>query len=131
MDTRLQVPKTTYKSHIRGQYEESAVSYRNKGVDMYKEKARKKKDVNPFTIKKGYYITELNMGDIPGDGYELISTSDIAGPFKTLDRAREIFKKIVCGDKFRNHWDFGIVGPEHRPNGYPTPWYSFKEREDY
>ena len=125
MDTRLQVLKTTYKSHIRGQYEESAVSYRNKGVDMYKEKARKKKDVNPFTIKKGYYITELNMGDIPGDGYELISTSDIAGPFKTLDRAREIFKKIVCGDKFRNHWDFGIVGPEHRPNGYPTPWYSF------
>jgi|TARA_B100001741_G_C16120262_1_gene399644 hypothetical protein len=103
----------------------------NQGVDMYKEKARKKKDVNPFTIKKGYYITELNMGDIPGDGYELISTSDIAGPFKTLDRAREIFKKIVCGDKFRNHWDFGIVGPEHRPNGYPTPWYSFKEREDY
>ena len=131
MITRLQVLKTTYKSHIRGQYEESAVSYRNKGVDMYKEKARKKKDVNPFTIKKGYYITELNMGDIPGDGYELISTSDIAGPFKTLDRAREIFKKIVCGDKFRNHWDFGIVGPEHRPNGYPTPWYSFKEREDY
>ena len=127
----MQVLKTTYKSHIRGQYEESAVSYRNKGVDMYKEKARKKKDVNPFTIKKGYYITELNMGDIPGDGYELISTSDIAGPFKTLDRAREIFKKIVCGDKFRNHWDFGIVGPEHRPNGYPTPWYSFKEREDY
>ena len=131
MITRLQVLKTTYKSHIRGQYEASAVSYRNKGVDMYKEKARKKKDVNPFTIKKGYYITELNMGDIPGDGYELISTSDIAGPFKTLDRAREIFKKIVCGDKFRNHWDFGIVGPEHRPNGYPTPWYSFKEREDY
>ena len=54
---------------------------------MYKEKARKKKDVNPFMIKKGFYITEMNMGHVPGDGYELISTSDVAGPFKTLDRA--------------------------------------------
>ena len=66
---------------------------------MYKERARKR-DVNPFAIKKGFYITELNMGHVPGDGYELISTSEIAGPFKTLDRAREVFKKIICGDDF-------------------------------
>tara|TARA_B100000212_G_scaffold225355_1_gene171100 strand:+ start:888 stop:992 length:105 start_codon:yes stop_codon:yes gene_type:complete len=34
MDTRLQVLKTTYKSHIGGQYEESAVSNKNyKGVE--------------------------------------------------------------------------------------------------
>lgn len=106
-------------------------SIMNQGVDMYKEKARKKKDVNPFMIKKGFYITEMNMGHVPGDGYELISTSDVAGPFKTLDRARKIFKKIVCEVDYRNHWDFGIVGPKHRPSGYETPWYSFKEREDY
>tara|TARA_R100001015_G_C4605328_1_gene160342 strand:- start:992 stop:1300 length:309 start_codon:yes stop_codon:yes gene_type:complete len=100
----------------------------NQGVEMYKEKIRKRKDVNPFAIKKGFYITEMNMGMVPGDGYELISTSDIAGPFKTLDRARAVFKKIVCGNKWRNHWDFGICGPEHRPNGYPTSWYPLQER---
>ena len=94
---------------------------------MYKERARKR-DINPFAIKKGFYITELNMGHLPGDGYELISTSELAGPFKTLDRAREIFKKIVCENKWRNHWDFDICGPAHRPNGYETPWYGFKER---
>ena len=63
MDTRLQVLKTTYKSHIRGQYEESAVSYRNKGVDMYKEKARKKsyyarhdaQDKNPDKFSARYW----------------------------------------------------------------------------
>ena len=60
---------------------------------MYKERVRKR-DINPFAIKKGFYITEMNMGYLPGDGYELISTSEIAGPFKTLDRAREIFKKL-------------------------------------
>ncbi len=98
---------------------------------MYKEKARKKKDVNPYMIKKGFYITELNMGYLPGDGYELISTSDVAGPFKSLDRAREIFKKIVNEVEFRNEWDFGIIGPNHKPSGYSTPWYSVKEREDY
>lgn len=98
---------------------------------MYKEKARKRKDINPFTIKKGFYITELNMGYLPGDGYELISTSDVAGPFKSLDRAREIFKKIINGNKFRNEFDFGIVGPSHRPNGYETPWYNVRERKDY
>ena len=99
----------------------------NKELKMYKERPRKR-DVNPFAIKKGFYITELNMGMVPGDGYELISTSEIAGPFKTLDRAREVFKKIICGDENRNHWDFDICGPTHRPNGYPTPWYGFKEQ---
>lgn len=81
---------------------------------MYKERARKK-DVNPFALKKGFHIVELHMGDVPGDGYELTSTSDIAGPFKSLERAREVFKKIICGDENRNHWDFDICGPEHRP----------------
>ena len=46
---------------------------------MYKEKARKGRSVNPFMIKKGFYISYLNMGI---DGLE--SDSDIAGPFKTL-----------------------------------------------
>ena len=94
---------------------------------MYKERTRKR-DINPFAIKKGFYITEMNMGHLPGDGYELISTSELAGPFKTLDRARAVFRKIVCENKWRNHWDFDICGPEHRPHGYPTPWYGFKER---
>ena len=82
-------------------------------------------------IKKGFYITVMIMGNVPGDWYELIYTSDVEDPVKTLDRAREIFKKIVFWVDYRNNWDFGIVGPKHRTNGYQTPWYRFKEREDY
>ena len=33
---------------------------------MYKERVRKR-DINPFAIKKGFYITEMNMGYLPGD----------------------------------------------------------------
>ena len=51
-------------------------------------------------LEKDYYITEMHMGDIPGDGYELISTTDYAGPYKTLEKARKMFKKLVCKDKF-------------------------------
>ena len=35
------------------------------------------------------------MGFMPNDGYKLISTTDIAGPYKTLERAREVFKEKV------------------------------------
>ena len=55
---------------------------------------------NPFLCKSGFYITELHMDDVPGDGYELMSTTDLAGPFKTLDRAREVFKSKVINDEF-------------------------------
>ena len=98
---------------------------------MYKEKARKGNSQNPWMIKKGFYITELNMGFVPGDGYELISDSDIAGPFKTLERARAIFKKIVTDDAYRNKaqivQDYAIKGPTHSPDGYETPWYHFEK----
>ena len=33
---------------------------------------------------------------------ELESTSDLAGPFKTLQRAREVFKSKVIEDEFLN-----------------------------
>ena len=85
-------------------------------------------------LEKDYYITEMHMGDISGDGYELISTTDYAGPYKTLKKAREMFKKLVCKDKFLNHWDFIIRGPLHKivrtpTYSHSTVYYNFKERD--
>jgi len=95
---------------------------------MYKLKARKSRSVNPFTIKKGFYITELNMGFVPGDGYELISDSDIAGPFNTLERARAVFEAIMKSESdYMMPHNYSIKGPTHSPNGYETPWYHFEK----
>ena len=65
---------------------------------------------------------------------ELISTTDYAGPYKTLKKAREMFKKLVCKDKFLNHWDFMIRGPLHKivrtpTYSHSTVYYNFKERD--
>ena len=84
-----------------------------------------KQSPNPYLCKSGFYITELYMGMIPGDGYKLISTTDLAGPFKTLKRAREVFKIKVIKDKFLNEWDFQIRGPEDKTGSI---WYAGKER---
>ena len=88
-------------------------------------KTRHKQSPNPYLCKSGFYITELNMGYVPGDGYELISTTDLAGPFKTLQRAREVFKIKVIKDEFLNEWDFSIRGPEDKTGSI---WYAGKER---
>ena len=65
---------------------------------------------NPYLCKSGFYITEMNMGNVPGDGYKLISTEDIAGPFKNLQRAQQVYRRILHGN-IQPH--FGIRGPEH------------------
>ena len=67
-----------------------------------KTETRYKGTPNPFLCKSGYYVTELNMGYVEGDGYELISTTDLAGPFKSLIRAREVFKEKVIKDPYLN-----------------------------
>ena len=90
-----------------------------------KTETKYKGSPNPYLCKSGYYVTELNMGMVPGDGYELISTTDLAGPFKTLERAREVFKIKVSKDEFLNEWDFSIRGPEDKTGSI---WYAGKER---
>ena len=90
-----------------------------------KTEKRYKASPNPYLCKSGFYITELYMGMIPGDGYKLISTTDLAGPFKTLERAREVFKEKVIKDEFLNEWDFSIRGPEDKTGSI---WYAGKER---
>ena len=90
-----------------------------------KTEKKYKASPNPYLCKSGFYITELNMGYVPGDGYELISTTDLAGPFKTLQRAREVFKIKVIKDEFLNEWDFSIRGPEDKTGSI---WYAGKER---
>ena len=85
-----------------------------------KTETRYKGSPNPFLCKSGFYITELHMGD-----EELESTSDLAGPFKTLERAREVFKIKVSKDEFLNEWDFSIRGPEDKTGSI---WYAGKER---
>jgi len=88
-------------------------------------KTRHKQSPNPYLCKSGFYITELNMGMMPEDGYKLISTTDLAGPFKTLQRAREVFKSKVIEDEFLNDWDFDIRGPKDITGSI---WYSGRER---
>ena len=77
------------------------------------------RNVNPYLCKKGYYITEMNFGD-GGEGYKLISTTDLRGPFKTLVRARTIYNSMFS----KKDWNFGIRGPEYkREEGVETIWY--------
>ena len=90
-----------------------------------KTEKRYKGTPNPYLCKSGYYVTELNMGYVPGDGYELISTTDLAGPFKSLIRAREVFKEKVIKDPYLNDWDFDIRGPADITGSI---WYAGKER---
>ena len=87
-----------------------------------KTEKRYKGTPNPFLCKSGFYITELNMGD---DGLE--STSDLAGPFKTLQRAREVFKIKVIKDPYLNNWEFDIRGPKDITGSI---WYSGTERPE-
>ncbi len=90
-------------------------------------KKRYKGTPNPFLCKSGFYITELNMGFVPGDGYELISTTDLAGPFKTLQRARQVFKDKVINDPYLNDYEFDVRGPKDTTGSI---WYSGTERPD-
>ena len=94
---------------------------------MLKTKIEKryKRSPNPYLCKSGFYIAELNMGIMPGDSYKLISTDDIAGPFKTLERAREVFKSKVIEDPLLNNWDFDIRGPADSTGSI---WYAGRER---
>jgi hypothetical protein len=90
-----------------------------------KTEKRYKAEPNPYLCKSGYYVTELNMGMMPEEGYKLISTTDLAGPFKTLERARKVFKEKVIKDPFLNEWDFDIRGPADSTGSI---WYAGRER---
>jgi len=85
-----------------------------------KTETRYKGASNPFLCKSGFYITELHMGD-----EELESTSDLAGPFKTLERAREVFKSKVTNDQFLSDYNFEIRGPKDITGSI---WYAGKDR---
>ena len=87
------------------------------------------RNVNPFLCKKGYYVTEQHFMDVPGDGYKMVSSTDLRGPFKTLETAREVFNSMFTIED----WNMGIRGPEHdtQNNGYKTIWYPTVERGSY
>ena len=86
---------------------------------------RHKQSPNPYLCKSGFYITELNMGFLPNDGYKLLSTTDLAGPFKTLERAREVFKSKVTNDPYLSDYNFEIRGPKDITGSI---WYAGKDR---
>ena len=88
-------------------------------------KTKYKGSPNPYFCKSGYYVTELNMGMMPNDGYKLISTTDLAGPFKSLERAREVFKEKVINDPYLNDYEFDIRGPADTTGSI---WYSGREK---
>ena len=57
-----------------------------------------------------YYVSELHMGDVPGDGYELIDYTDMFGPFKSLSKARKVFKEKICKDDNSDYRKFLSLG---------------------
>ena len=82
------------------------------------------KDYNYFLEKKNFYVSELHMGY----DCKLESITDYKGPYNSLKKAQNAFKKYICADKFLNHWDFGIRGPmrtnKSRVSGnIPSIWY--------
>tara|TARA_A200000159_G_C7228745_1_gene299290 strand:- start:73 stop:339 length:267 start_codon:yes stop_codon:yes gene_type:complete len=87
------------------------------------------RNVNPFLCKKGYYVTEQHFMDIPGDGYKMVDSTDIKGPFKTLKRAQQVFNSMFTNED----WNIGIRGPEHdRDNkGWNTIWYPTVTQNSY
>ena len=80
---------------------------------------------NPYLCKKDFYVTELHLSI---DG--LTDITDYKGPYNTLKSAQVAFKKFICADKFLNHWDYAIRGPEHTPKSHftytptKTIWYA-------
>ena len=49
--------------------------------------------INPYLVKKGFYVSSMYWGDVPGDGFKLISSDVVAGPFKTAER-NKLWKEI-------------------------------------
>jgi hypothetical protein len=74
--------------------------------------------INPYLVKKGFYVSSMNWGDIPGDGFELISSDVVAGPFKTAKRAHEILESKFNTDPM----EYAVHGPAKTPNG--DIWYN-------
>ena len=80
------------------------------------------RNVNPYLCKKGYYITEQHFMDVPGDGYKMVDSTDLRGPFKTLEKAQQVYN-----DEFADNHDIGIRGPGWTTSlGYETIWYPHK-----
>ena len=75
-----------------------------------------------------YYISELHMGG-PTLDYKLMDSTDTWGPYKSLSKARKMFKEKVYKNKNLNHWDFMIRGP-YRTNRlcHKTEWYNVKSK---
>ena len=75
-----------------------------------------------------YYISELHMGN-PTLDYKLMDSTDTWGFYKSLSKARKMFKEKVYKNKNLNHWDFMIRGP-YRTNrlGHKTEWYNVKSK---
>ena len=56
--------------------------------------------INPYLVKKGFYVSSMYWGDVPGDGFKLISSDVVAGPFKTAERAHEVMEKKFNPDQW-------------------------------
>jgi len=89
------------------------------GPRMYIQKT----DRNPYAPGvKGFYVT-LNSYN---DQHKMTASSDVAGPFRTKQRADARFLELVTAD---NYWFLGIRGPEHQPKyplrGTGTVWYTY------
>jgi len=87
----------------------------------------------PVHLEKNYYISELHMGDADLD-FKLMDHTDYAGPYKTLEEAQKMYKRLITNNKMFQHWNFTIRGPVHeteRVSGdgtYESIWYSNNER---
>ena len=57
--------------------------------------------INPYLVKKGFYVSSMYWGDVPGDGFELISSDVVAGPFKTAKRAARTGRNPQTGAELK------------------------------
>jgi hypothetical protein len=83
----------------------------------------------PVHLEKNFYISELHMGGSDLD-FKLMDHTDHAGPYKTLETAKKMYKRLISNNKMFNNWDFMIRGPEHQKSGYKSIWYAPEDRPE-
>lgn len=73
---------------------------------------------NPYALKDGYYINSMYYGMVPGDGFELISSTVVSGPYDTAELAEEEMQ-LQFGDEI---WEYAISGPADKIGNIWGPW---------
>ena len=78
-------------------------------------------------LKDGYYINSLHYGWVNSDGYELIKSTVVSGPYDTAEEA-QIEMELSFGGKGYNGrvtqelGDYAVSGPANKKGNIWGPW---------